>query len=128
MKYYFSKITDLSFDEAVKKAENELSKEGFGILTRIDVAETFKKKINKDFRRYQILGACNPEFAFKALSAEDKIGTMLPCNVIVQEAEEGKTEVAAVDPVVSMSGVENSGLEEIASMVRQRLEKVIENI
>lgn len=98
MAYYFSKILNLSFDEAVSKVTEELKKEGFGILTDIDVQATLKKKLNVDFRKYRILGSCNPPFAYQALLKEDKIGTMLPCNVIVQEMPGGKVEVAAIDP------------------------------
>src|SRR4030043_2473002 len=107
MSYYFSKILNVSFDEAILKVTDELKKEGFGILTDIDVKEALKKKLNVDFKKYRILGACNPPFAYQALQAEDKIGTMLPCNVIVQELADGKTEVAAVDPLASMQAIEN---------------------
>lgn len=99
MAYYFSKILNVSFEEAISKVTDELKKEGFGILTDIDVKETLKKKLNVDFKKYRILGACNPPFAYQALQEEDKIGTMLPCNVIVQELADGSVEVAAVDPV-----------------------------
>ena len=97
MQYYFNKIVEMTFEETIDKVTEELKKEGFGVLTEIDVKAALKKKINVDFRKYQILGACNPSFAYKALLAEDKIGTMLPCNVIVQEREDGKVEVAAID-------------------------------
>jgi uncharacterized protein (DUF302 family) len=106
----------------------ELKREGFGILTDIDVKETLKKKLNVDFRRYRILGACNPPFAYQALQAEDKIGTMLPCNVIVQEDEEGKIEVAAIDPIGSMRAVENPKLREVGEQVQVRLKRVIGNL
>ena len=128
MKYYFEKTVDYSFDEAVEKVTEELKKEGFGVLTEIDVQATLKKKLDVDFRKYQILGACNPPFAHKALLAENKIGAMLPCNVIVQELDNGKTEVAAVDPVASMQAVENDELSDIANEIRAKLEKVIENL
>ena len=128
MSYYFNKIVDMSFDEAIDKVTEELKKEGFGVLTEIDVKAALKKKINVDFRRYRILGACNPSFAYKALLAEDKIGTMLPCNVIVQEREDGKIEVAAIDPIASMQSVKNESLGEIAVEVQSKLKKVIENI
>ncbi|WP_016778470.1 DUF302 domain-containing protein [Anaerophaga thermohalophila] len=128
MKYYFEKTVDYSFDEAVEKVTEELKKEGFGVLTEIDVQATLKKKLDIDFRKYQILGACNPPFAHKALLAENKIGAMLPCNVIVQELDNGKTEVAAVDPVASMQAVENDKLGGVASEIRSKLEKVIENL
>ena len=125
MSYYFSKIVNVSFDEAVTKVTGELKKEGFGILTEIDVKETLKKKLNVDFSRYKILGACNPPFAYKALTAENKIGTMLPCNVIVQEISGGRVEVAAIDPVASMQAVENPALKEIASEISNKLKTVI---
>lgn len=128
MKYYIEKTTEYGFDEAVEKVTEELKKEGFGVLTEIDVQATLKKKLDVDFRKYQILGACNPPFAYEALKAENKIGAMLPCNVIVQELDNGKTEVAAVDPVASMKAVENDKLAGIASEIRSKLEKVIENV
>ncbi|GET29165.1 DUF302 domain-containing protein [Prolixibacter sp. SD074] len=128
MKYYFEKTTDYAFEEAVEKVTEELKKEGFGVLTEIDVQATLKKKLDVDFRKYQILGACNPSFAHKALQAENKIGAMLPCNVIVQELDNGKTEVAAVDPVASMVAVQNDKLGGIAGEIRAKLEKVIENV
>lgn len=128
MKYYFEKTTDYAFEEAVEKVTEELKKEGFGVLTEIDVQATLKKKLNVDFRKYRILGACNPPFAHRALQAEDKIGAMLPCNVIVQELDNGKTEIAAVDPVASMKAVDNNKLGEIADEIRAKLEKVIENV
>jgi len=126
--YYFSKIVNVSFDEAVTKVTGELKKEGFGILTEIDVKETLKKKLNVDFSRYKILGACNPPFAYKALTAENKIGTMLPCNVIVQEISGGRVEVAAIDPVASMQAVENPALKEIASEISNKLKTVIDKV
>lgn len=128
MSYYFSKVLDISFDEAIDKVTKELKEEGFGILTEIDVKETFRKKLDVDFRKYRILGACNPQLAHKAISAESRIGTMLPCNVIVQETENGKTEVSAVDPVASMTSVENEDLGSIAGEVREKLKTVIERL
>ena len=128
MQYYFEKTLNCSFDEAVEKVTEELKKEGFGILSEIDVQATLKEKLNVDFRKYRILGACNPPFAHKALQAENKIGTMLPCNVVVQELDNGKTEVAAVDPVASMQAVENDTLGEVANTIRAKLQKVIENL
>ena len=128
MSYYFSKIVNASFDEAVTKVTRELKEEGFGILNEIDVKETLKEKLNVDFNRYKILGACNPPFAYKALTAENKIGTMLPCNVIVQEISDGRVEVAAIDPVASMQAVENPALKEIASEIRNKLKTVIDKI
>ena len=128
MKYYFSKTVTLSFDDAIEKVMAELKKEGFGVLTDIDVKQTLKKKLNVDFKKYRILGACNPPFAYKALQVEDKIGTMLPCNVIVQEIDEGQVEVAAIDPVASMQAVANPALKDVAEKVQEKLKKVIENI
>lgn len=128
MKYYFSKTIKASFDDVLNRTKEALKAEGFGILTEIDVHETLKKKLNVDFRKYRILGACNPPFAYKALQVEDKIGTMLPCNVIVQEVTEGEVEVAAIDPVASMQAVENELLSEIAIQVQQKLKNAIEAI
>ncbi len=125
MKYYFEKTINYSFEEAVERVTEELKKEGFGVLTEIDVADTLKKKLDVDFRKYKILGACNPPFAYKALQAEDKIGTMLPCNVIIQQISETQTEIAAVDPVASMQAVQNDNLIGIAKEIRLKLEKVI---
>lgn len=128
MKYYFSKTVALSFEDAVEKVIAELKKEGFGVLTDIDVKQTLKKKLDVDFKKYRILGACNPPFAYEALQVEDKIGIMLPCNVIVQEVDKGQVEVAAIDPVASMRAVANPGLKDIAEQVQGKLKKVIENI
>ena len=128
MKYYFNKTITVPFDEAITKVTEELKKEGFGILTDIDVRQTLKKKLDVDFRKYRILGACHPSFAYKALQAEDKIGTMLPCSVIVQELDQGKIEVAAIDPMASMQAIENENLREIADQVQAKLKKVIESL
>ena len=128
MSYYFSKILSLSFDKAVSLVVEELKNEGFGILTDIDVQATLKEKINVDFRKYRILGSCSPLFAYQALLKEDKIGTMLPCNVIVQELLGGKVEVAAIDPVTSMQAVKNPELQGIAEQVQAKLKKVIESL
>ena len=125
MSYYFCKRIDSTFDDAVDRVTEELKKEGFGILTEIDVKETLKKKLDVDFYRYKILGACNPPFAYKALLAENKIGTMLPCNVIVQQTPDGQVEISAVDPIASMQAVENSDLEPIAKEIQAKLKKVI---
>lgn len=127
MSYYFAKSTPYSFEEAIARVTEELKKEGFGVLTEIDVKETLKKKLNVDFRRYKILGACNPPFAHQALQAEEYIGAMLPCNVIVQEKASG-VEVAAVDPVASMAAIQNDKLAGVAAQVRQKLETVIRNV
>ncbi len=128
MKYYFEKTIDCSFEKAVERVTEELKKEGFGVLTEIDVADTMKKKLDVDFRKYTILGACNPSFAHKALQAEDKIGAMLPCNVIVQHVSDDQTEIAAVDPVASMQSVQNNELTEIATEIRSKLENVIHSL
>jgi len=128
MSYYFSKTLNLAFDKAITGVTEELKKEGFGILTEIDVKATLKKKLDVDFRNYRILGACNPPFAYKALQAEDKIGTMLPCNVIVQEISDGKVEVTAIDPLASMQAVENPALKAIAAEISGKLKKVIERV
>jgi uncharacterized protein (DUF302 family) len=128
MSYYFSKTLKVSFDEAVLRVKDELKKEGFGILTEIDVQDTLKKKLNVDFRKYRILGACNPPFAYQALQAEDKIGMMLPCNVIVQELAQGSVEVAAIDPIASMQAIKNPKLQGIAEQVQVKLKKVIESL
>ena len=128
MSYYFNKIVDMNFEEAILKVTEELKKEGFGILTEIDVTATLKKKLNVDFHKYRILGACNPPFAYKALQAEPKIGTMLPCNVIVQELESGAIEVAAVDPLSSMQAIQNKALQPIAEEIQAKLKKVINQL
>src|SRR5210317_677803 len=129
MSYYFNTtLKGKSFDEAIELVTAELKKEGFGVLTEIDVKETLKNKIDVDFRKYKILGACNPHFAHKALLREDKIGTLLPCNVIVQELDNGEIEVAAVDPIVSMSSVKNDAMEGLAREVQEKLKRVIGNL
>ena len=128
MTYYFSKILKTDFDSAIQKVTEELKKEGFGVLTEIDVKETFKKKLDIDFRKYRILGACNPHFAFGAIKAEDKIGTMLPCNVIVQELADQTIEVTAVDPIASMMAIENTSLQTTAQSVSDKLSKVISSL
>ncbi len=128
MSYYFSKIINESFDKTIIKVVLSLKNEGFGVLTEIDVKETLKNKLNVDFQKYTILGACNPSFAYQALKVENRIGIMLPCNVIVQEISEGNVEVAAVDPIASMKAVENPALLEIAKQVQEKLRKVIESL
>jgi uncharacterized protein (DUF302 family) len=128
MSYYFSKTLSLPFDEAIVRVTDELKKEGFGVLTDIDVRATMKKKLDVDFRNYRILGACNPPFAHQALLAEDKIGTMLPCNVIVQEHASGVVEVAAIDPVASMAAVDNPQLGVVGQEVRAKLQRVVERL
>jgi uncharacterized protein (DUF302 family) len=128
MSYYFSKIVNEDFDSAIEHVTEELKKEGFGVLTQIDVQETFKKKLDVDFKKYRILGACNPNFAYQALQSEDKIGAMLPCNVIVEENFDGTVEVSAVDPIASMMGVKNDALGGIAMEVSSKLQKVINSL
>ena len=125
MSYYFSKTIDMPFDEAVDRVKAELKKDGFGVLTEIDVRRTLKEKMDVDFRPYRILGACNPAFAYKALLAEDKIGTMLPCSVIVQELAPGRVEVAAIDPLASMAAVKNEDLGAVGLEVREKLKAVV---
>lgn len=125
MKYYINKTLSCTFENAQELVAQALKKEGFGILTEISVHETFKAKLNIDFRKYKILGACNPTYAHKALGHEDKIGTMLPCNVIIQELENNKVEVAAIDPVASMQAVENEKIDKIAEEIRAKLQNAI---
>lgn len=127
MKYGISKQVDLTYEQAVEKVTEELKKEGFGVLTTIDVKDTLKKKLDVEFDKYIILGACNPPLAYQALQAEQDIGLLLPCNVIVYE-KEGKTTVAAFDPMVMTKVVDNPKLEEIAGKVKEKMEKVIQNI
>ena len=128
MDYYFSKTLKITFDEAVAKVTEELKKGGFGIISKIDVKETLKKKLNVDFRKYKILGACNPPFSYRALQVEDKIGLMMPCNVIVQELPGGKVEVAAINPVASMAAVNNPKLRDVGMEVSAKLKAVIDNL
>lgn len=129
MNYYFtSTLKDMPFEKAIEKVTLALQQEGFGVLTEIDLKATLKKKLDVDFYNYKILGACNAPFAYKALQAEDKIGTMLPCNVIVQEKQPGIVEVSAVDPIASMQAVANTSLGPVATEVRDKLKKVIDNL
>ena len=129
MDYYYTKtLKNITFEDAIARVTTALQKEGFGVLTTIDIKSTLKKKLEVDFYNYTILGACNAPFAYKALQAEDKIGTMLPCNVVVQEKELGQIEVSAVDPIASMQAVENQSLGDIATEVRDKLIKVIESL
>ena len=121
-------LPGLTFDEAIEVVTGALKEEGFGILTMIDVAETLKTKIGADFRPYVILGACNPGYAYRALQAEEEIGSMLPCNVVVQEGENGKTLISAIDPIASMQAVNNPSLGKVAEQVQSKLQKVIENV
>lgn len=128
MNYYFSKTLETSFDEAIQKTTDALKAEGFGVISEINIHEKLKEKLNVDFRRYRILGACNPPYAYKALQAEDKIGTMLPCNVIVQELGANRIEVAAVNPIASMMAIQNPALEGIAKEVTTKLKTVIDSL
>jgi len=128
MSYGFFKKVTLSYDKAIEKVTEELKKEGFGVLTEIDVKETLKKKLDVDFKKYKILGACNPPFAYQALQSEEQIGLMLPCNVIVYESDQGQTMVAAIDPVASMQAVQNPKLGKIASEIQSKLKRVIDRV
>jgi uncharacterized protein (DUF302 family) len=128
MSYYFATTLEASFDEAVQQVTDALKAEGFGIITDVDVKATFKKKLDVDFREYRILGACNPALAHEALRIEDKVGTMLPCNVIVQDLGDGRTEVAAIDPVASMQAIDNAELKSAAQQVREKLQRVIASL
>jgi len=128
MSYYFSKTLAIGFDEAVRRTTEALKAEGFGVITEIDVKDTLKKKINIEFRNYRILGACNPTLAHEALQIEDKVGTMLPCNVVVQELGGGRIEVAAIDPVASMQAIDNPRLKGAAQRVQAKLKNVIANL
>jgi len=128
MSYYINKKLNIGFEEAKSKVTELLKEEGFGVLTNIDMQQTLKNKLDVSIRPYTILGACNPEFAYHALQKEDKIGLMLPCNVLVAATEDGQTEVAAIDPVVSMQGINNSELHETAGEVKEKLERVINKL
>ncbi len=128
MCYYIHRVIPCSFDAAIGRITEELQKEGFGILTEIDVKATLKKKLGVDFRNYRILGACNPPFAYRALQAEPKIGTMLPCNVIVEEVDATTSEVSAVDPLASMQAIDNPALADIARQIQGKLRLVIERL
>jgi len=128
MNYYFTKILNVTFEEAILMVKEGLKKQGFGVLTEIDVKETLKKKLDVDFRNYKILGACNPHFAYQALQKEDKIGLMLPCNVILQEHAEQSIEVSAIDPIASMQAIDNPDLLDVAERVQAKLKDVINNL
>lgn len=128
MKYYINKTISANFEEAIITVTEELKKEGFGVLSEIDIQDKLNEKLDVDFRKYKILGACNPESAYKAIQQEDKIGVLLPCNVIVQETYENKVEVAAVNPIASMIAVDNEGLQAIAEEIKTKLEKVIASL
>lgn len=126
MSYYYSKTVQGSFDQTIETVTDNLKKEGFGIITQIDVTKTMKDKLNVDFKNYRILGACNPPYAYKALQAEDKIGVLLPCNVIVQEKTPGEIEIACVNPTVSMQNVSNPALESVAKEIQDKLHKAVD--
>jgi uncharacterized protein (DUF302 family) len=128
MSYYLGKMLRMPFADAVARTTEALKKEGFGIITQIDVKETLKAKIGVDFPAYQILGACNPSLAYEALKLENKVGTMLPCNVVVRDAGGGNTEVAAIDPVASMQAIDNPELKRAAEDVRGKLQKVVDGL
>ncbi len=128
MSYHFTTTLSTTFEEAIEQVTEKLKEDGFGILTEIDVKETMKKKLDREMYNYRILGACNPPLAWEAIQSEDKIGTMLPCNVIVQEREPGKIEVSAVDPVASMRAIDNKELGDVAMEVQERLRKIIESL
>ena len=128
MSYHFSKTVSLPFDKAVAATTEALKNHGFGVLTQIDVKDTLNKKIGADFRPYLILGACNPKLAYEALTLEDKIGTMLPCNVVVQQRDDGVVEISAVDPVASMSAIRNEKLGAVAGKVRELLRQVVADV
>lgn len=126
--YGFSKIVNLGYEETIEKVTEELKKEGFGVLTEIDVKATLKKKLDVDFKPYKILGACNPPFAYKSLQAEEQIGLMLPCNVIVYVNDENETVAAAIDPIASMQAVKNDKLGEVAETIQRKLKKIIDSL
>jgi len=125
MSYYMGKTLFVSFDEAVNRTVEALKREGFGVLTEIDVSQTLKTKIGVEFPKYRILGACNPTLAYEALKLENKVGTMLPCNVVVRDAGSGQTEVSAIDPVASMQAIDNPALKQSAGQVREKLERAM---
>ena len=128
MSYYFGKKLKLPYDEALQRVRGELQNEGFSVMTEIDVKDTMKEKLGVDLKPYRILGACNAPFAYRALQAEDKIGTMLPCNVLVEELEDGSVEVAAVDPIASMQAIHNPALGDVALAVQAKLRKVMDSL
>lgn len=128
MNYYLAATLETDFDEAIARTESALKREGFGVLTRVDVQQTLKDKIDVDFRPYTILGACNPKLAHEALQLEDKVGTMLPCNVVVQQKDAGRVEVAAINPTASMQAIDNPQLKKAAETVREKLFRVIDSL
>ena len=128
MSYYFSKTVTAGFEDAVKRTTDALKAEGFGVVTDIDIRQTLKKKLNVEFREYRILGACNPTLAYEALQVENKVGTMLPCNVVVQDIGGGRIEIAAIDPVASMQAIDNAALKAAAELAQAKLRKVIASL
>lgn len=128
MSYYYNRIYNDSFENTEAKIIEALNERGFGISTTVDITNTFKEKLNKDFRKYKILGACNPENAYKALGVEERVGVMLPCNVVIQEQGENKTEVVAVDPIASMQAIKNDDLNPILETIRKRLREAVDAI
>lgn len=128
MKYYIDKIVELSFDEAVERVKSVLPNYGFGVVTEFDIDTKLKEKLNVDFRKYKVLGACSPKYAYEALQQESLIGTMLPCNIVIQQLNAKEVQVAAIDPVASMIAVENPKLNEAASFIKNELEKIIEDV
>ena len=128
MTYHFTKTVDMSFDDAAMSTKEALKRHNFRVLTEIDMKDNFKKRLNVDFRPYLILGACNPELSYRALQAEDKIGTMLPCNVVLQQQEDGRVEVSAIDPVVSMQAITHVTVGQIAEEMRSHLQSVIDEV
>jgi uncharacterized protein (DUF302 family) len=126
--YHFSKTLDLPFEAALDATREALGQEGFGVITEIDLRATFKAKLGEDFRAYTILGACNPKLAFEALGLEDKVGAMLPCNVVVQDAGGGRTEVSAIDPVASMQAIDNPALKDKAAVVAGKLKADVDRL
>jgi uncharacterized protein (DUF302 family) len=128
MGYYFSKIIHLNFDESINAVTEALKKEGFGVISTIDMQAKLKEKLGVDFKKYTILGACNPPYAYKTLQEEEKIGVMLPCNVVVIDRENGTTEVAAIDPVASMMAVQNAALEPLAQEIREKLRNIVSSL
>lgn len=128
MDYHISKFVDYSYSEAIERATTELKKEGFGILTQIDAKATFKEKIGADFRPYMILGACNPNFAHKALLTEDKVGTLMPCNVVVQQHDDGRVEVSAMNPAIMGEVIGGEEMTKLATQVAAMIQRVMDSL
>jgi uncharacterized protein (DUF302 family) len=128
MTYHFSKTVNMNFDDAVVSAKEALRRHNFRVISEIDMKDNFKKALNVDFRPYLILGACNPQLSYRALQAEDKIGTMLPCNIVLQQQEDGRVEVSAIDPVASMQAVTHIVINQVAQEIRSHLERVVDEV